>query len=485
VPWGTPRPPPKRGKVRVLHTFTVDDVAGLGGPDWLRRRRTEAFEAFETMPLPSVKEEVWRYSPIDTLDLDAYRPASPPEGASVDLLAQAFVDGITADLAVRSALVVVHNGSPVSFDRSGLPDGVTVTSVAGAASDRSPLGVVSDRSPLGEVLVGGDALVRLNDAFVPDAVVVDVPAGVALTAPIVVVHWCDGADQAGTGGAPAPASFLRTTVRVGRGAEASVVEVIAGAPADQRALVVPVTELSVDDGGNLSYVSLQVLGTGAWHIGRLAGRAERDARLRTFTVGLGGAYDRSRTDAAVVGSGAHSELRSAYLGTGEQVHDIRTLQDHQAPRTTSDLLCKGAVAGASRSVYSGLIRVRNGAVRTEAMQTNHNLVLDERAHADSVPNLDIEENDVRCSHASTVGPVDEDQLYYLESRGVPPERAERLIVLGFFEDIVGRSPVPPVVGRLRQEVGIRLADAIGLEPGVGAPSGPGSTAGTGLGGSHG
>ena len=293
------------------------------------------------------------------------------------------------------------------------------------------------------MLAGGDALVRLNDAFLPDAVVLDVPAGVVLEAPIVVVHWCDGAETPGGRRWPerrqGPASFPRTAVRLGRGAEASVVEVVAGAPGDQRALVVPVTELAVDDGGDLSYVVLQVLGTGAWHIGRLAARVGRDATLRTFTVGLGGAYDRSRTDAAAAGPGAPRELRSAYLGTGDQVHDIRTLQDHQAPRTTSDLLCKGAVAGSSRSVYSGLIRVRHGAVRTEAIQTNHNLVLDERAHADSVPNLDIEENDVRCSHASTVGPVDEDQRYYLESRGVPPDRAERLIVLGFFDDIVERS----------------------------------------------
>ena len=133
-------------------------------------------------------------------------------------------------------------------------------------------------------------------------------------------------------------------------------------------------------------------------------------------------------------------MLSAYLGDGTQVHDVRTLQDHAAPRTTSDLLCQGAVAGRSRSVYSGLIRVRRGAVRSDARQTNHNLVLDEGAHADSVPNLDILENDVRCSHASTVGPVDEDQRYYIESRGVAPEVAEGLIVLGFFDAIVDRGP---------------------------------------------
>jgi Fe-S cluster assembly protein SufD len=185
-----------------------------------------------------------------------------------------------------------------------------------------------------------------------------------------------------------------------------------------------------------------------------------DARLRTFSVGLGAHYDRLRTDATVTGPGGRSEIRSAYLGTGSQVHDIRNLSDHDAPRTTSDLLCKGAVADRARSVFTGLIRIRHGAVRSEAMQTNHNLVLDEAAHADSVPNLDIAENDVRCSHASTIGPVDEDQRYYLESRGVPPAQAERLIVQGFFDDVVDRAPVAEAVDRLRREVGTRLAAAL-------------------------
>jgi Fe-S cluster assembly protein SufD len=138
------------------------------------------------------------------------------------------------------------------------------------------------------------------------------------------------------------------------------------------------------------------------------------------------------------------------------VHDIRTLQDHVAPRTNSELLCQGAVAGSSRSVYSGLIRVHRGAVRSDARQTNRNLVLDEGAHADSVPNLDILENDVKCAHASTVGPIDEDQRYYIESRGVSPDVAEGLIVQGFFDDIVDRGPIPAVTPLLKREIHARL-----------------------------
>ena len=235
----------------------------------------------------------------------------------------------------------------------------------------------------------------------------------------------------------------------------------AGAPGPDRSLVVPVTELSAGAGASLSYVSLQILGTAAWSIARLAARGAAGSSLRTFTVGLGASYDRVRADVSVDGRDARSEILSAYLGDGSQVHDIRTLQDHVAPRTTSELLCQGAVADHSRSVYSGLIRVHRGAVRSDARQTNHNLVLDEGAHADSVPNLDILENDVKCSHASTVGPIDEDQRYYIESRGVAPEVAEGLIVRGFFDAIIDRGPVPEVTPLLEREVHQRLDAALG------------------------
>ncbi len=434
-----------------MSSFTAGRAGALGGPAWLKKRRSDAFEELAAMPMPSEKEEVWRYTPIDELRLDEYAPS---DGQPLGPLGSAFLEGVVADLPELAALVTTVDGRLVSVDRSGLPEPVGIGGV-------DVLG--DEEGALGRVLAGGDALVRLSDAFHPDVVVLDVPARVAIHAPVVVVHWCTTAPAWSGPTEGWPASFPRTVVRLGAGSILQVVEIVAGAPGGGSGLVVPVTELFADDGSQLSYAALQVLGPDAWHLSRVAASAGRDATLRTFTVGLGGAYDRSRTDALAEGTGSSTELRSAYLGTGSQVHDVRTLQDHAAPHTTSDLLCKGAVAGTSRSVYSGLIRVRRGAVRTNAFQTNHNLVLDRGAHADSVPNLDIEENDVRCSHASTVGPVDEDQRYYLESRGIPPMRAEQLIVLGFFDDIVQRSPVPALIPRLRREVGLRLEGALDLE----------------------
>ncbi len=398
------------------------------------------------------------------MDLAEFSPPVQPSSANGDAdtdgTAQSLFERLTASVGPTAGQVLVRNGRPGTFvEGAASADGLSF----GGAAD-----VAGAPDMLGSVQHGGDALVRLNDAFMADVVFVDVAPRVSVDAPVLVVHWCDGS-----------AAFPRTCVRVGHQARVSVIEIFAGPSADDaddagdaddahdagadtpRSLVVPVTELSAGPEGTVAYVSLQILGPAAWSIARLAARGEQNATVRTFTVGLGGAYDRIRADVSVDGRDARSEILSAYLGDGTQVHDIRTLQDHCAPRTDSELLCQGAVAGESRSVYSGLIRVHRGAVKSDARQTNHNLVLDEGAHADSVPNLDILENDVKCSHASTVGPVDEDQRYYIESRGVSPELAEGLIVRGFFDAIIDRGPVPAVTPILEREVHDRLSAALG------------------------
>jgi Fe-S cluster assembly protein SufD len=437
----------------TLSTFSAEASASLGGPDWLRRRRTAGYEAFSSTPLPSESEEVWRYSPIDELSLEDFTPGDEPDPAAGDGSPPAteLFESLRSALGRTAASVLVHGGRAVPATWSNGGDQATFefgsAAKVGAAGDM-----------LGSVQREGDALVRLNDAFMPDPIFLDVPDGVTVEGPVLVVHWCD--DDTST--TAASAAFPRLCVRAGVGSAVSVVEVFAGPQAQgtARSLVVPVTELAAADGASVSYSSLQTLADSAWSIARLSARGGRDSSLRTFTVGLGAAYDRIRTDVTVDGKEARSEILSAYLGEGTQVHDIRTLQDHAAPRTTSELLCQGAVAGRSRSVYSGLIRVQRGAVRSDARQTNHNLVLDEGAHADSVPNLDILENDVKCSHASTVGPVDEDQRYYIESRGVAPEVAEGLIVRGFFDAIIERGPVPEATELLEGAVHARLDAAL-------------------------
>ena len=463
MPSGSPAPgTPSLDEESALSAFTPDAAVALGGPEWLTRRRRAAGERLDDLALPTEAEEIWRYSGIDRFDLAAFTPRPPAahhgDGESEIDAARA----LAGTLGPRCALVVTRDGQVAAVELGpGAAPGLV--DVVGTGPLASPLGPEAlGWAEAGAPADGADAFGVLHDAFVADVVVVRVPRRAVLGAPVVVVHLAGS----GTTGVPgAPALFPHTVVRVAEGAEAGVVELLVpGAGAgDGRALVVPVTELEVGDGGQLAYANLQVLGAGATHIGLQASRVGRDAALRSFTVGLGGSYARVRTDSDLLAQGGRTSLLAAYLGTGEQVHDFRTLQDHHAPRTESELLFTGAVADRSRSVYSGLIRIRRGARRADARQTNNNLVLSEGAHADSVPNLDIDENDVRCSHASTVGPIDEEQRYYLEARGIEPAAAERLIVRGFFADMAGRSPFPEVGSFVESAVEARLAGRLPAE----------------------
>ena len=182
----------------------------------------------------------------------------------------------------------------------------------------------------------------------------------------------------------------------------------------------------------------------------------QEGNLRVGLIGLGGSYARLRTDCTLSGRGATGDLLAAYFGDGDQTLDFRTFQHHDAPDTTSNLLFKGAVGGRSRSVYTGLIKVSKDARGTNAFQTNRNVKLSDDAWAESVPNLEIETNDVRCSHASTVGPVDPEQRFYLESRGVPPTIADRLIVAGFFDEVVRQLPGEALVDEVSQRISEKL-----------------------------
>jgi len=389
---------------------TLESVADLGGPKWLVDRREEGRSAFERMGIPSATQEVWRYSPIGNLELERFAPA---------LAEKVNEDIIPPQLLENAATVVrVLGGTPqiASHDLAGL----SVTTASAHAEGQELLG---------SVVGGHETIVALNDGYLSDAIIIDVKRGALIEQPIVIVHHV----------APG-ASFPRTFVRMGDGAVATVIEVAIGGAGET--LNVPVTEMDVAERANLRYGAIQLLGSEAWHLATIDAKVEKDGVINEFTAGLGGRYDRCRSDVALVGQGASSMLRATYLGSGEQIHDLRTKQDHIAPKTQSDLLCKGAVFGTSRSIYTGLIKMQKGAMRSDAMQTNHNLVLSETARADSVPNLDITENDVRCSHASTVGPIDEDQRYYLESRGIDPEHAQGLLVRGFFKDLLDRTTVP-------------------------------------------
>ena len=422
----------------MTHGFTPDAAGALGGPPWLVARRQRAAEQLGTIAWPTDAEEIWRYSRINQLDLERFRPLTAAELGEPGVENAPGGGPLAAELGERAALVVVRDGRVVHHELSPelVAQGVTVCGLATCdASAVEPwLGQVADASP--------DAFSLLHDAFLAGGAFVKVPRGVVVTQPIVVLHWAEGDGLA---------SFPHTLVVAEEGSEVTVLERHASASGVTH-LVNGVVELAIGDGAHVRHVSVQEYGDQTWSIGFQRAHLGRDARLSSSAVALGGDYARLRTEARLDGQGAESDLLAVYFGDGNQMHDFRTFQDHVAPRTRSDLLFKGAVEDTARSVYSGLIRIRPDAQKVEATQSNRTLVLTEGAGAESIPNLEIEADDVRCSHASTVGPIDDDQLYYLETRGVRPEDAERLIVLGFFEDVFSRLPVPALAEPLRRAV---------------------------------
>ncbi len=420
-------------------------VAPASGPDWLQERRRVALEASRRLPLPSDEAEEWRYSRIAELDLARYvaGPSDPVEPGSIDV--PAAVGSVLSELGPLSGVVVVVDGRVVHAELEGAPWDAGVrfgSSHDDAVGAPSVLGDAAD-DPV-------DLFAAWNDALAVEPVVLDVPAGVAAERPFAVVSYV---------GTDSVAVFPRIAVRLGADAEASLVEVHISD--DVQSLVAPVTEVSVAAAARYHHAVLQDVGPRVWQVGSLAADVERDATLDVGVAALGGDYARLRLDCRLQGRGATGNLSSVYLGEGQQMLDLRTFQVHAAPDTTSNLLFKGGVADTSHSVYTGLIRIAPGARGSNAFQTNRNLKLSDGAWAESVPNLEIENNDVRCSHASTVGPVDPDQRFYLESRGVPTGVADRLVVGGFFDEVLDEFAVPALVPIVAERLDRSLDRALG------------------------
>jgi Fe-S cluster assembly protein SufD len=361
---------------------------------------------FRDVALPTADEEIWRYSRIGELDLAKY--AAGRVGTTIE--------------ASGAAAAVVSSGS---FADCGKAMPIAVDAFAEISAIQST----------------GDSA---------DITVVRVPRGAAVAEPIVITRTVAAAGILAT---------PRLVIDAGENSEVTVIERFVGADSLD-SLVLPVVEMIAAQAARITYLTINELGDRTWKISHQQSLGERDSTTRIYTVALGGDYARVRTEARLVGTGASTQQVALYFADNNQMHDFRTLQTHVAPRTSSDMLFKGAVAGTSKSVYTGLIRIEKDAHGSQAYQTNRNLTLSEGAWAESVPNLEIETNDVKCSHASTVGPIDDEQRFYLESRGIRPEIAERLVVLGFFNEVIERLPNLPVVAGLRDKVAAKLGAAL-------------------------
>jgi Fe-S cluster assembly protein SufD len=372
--------------------------------------------------LPQFKGHAgWEFTDISGLDLAAYEPVAQDEPEAS---------------AVQSLFEVPEAGA--------LPDGVIVTTIGQAVTDHAEL---LERH-LGSLIPGGDGFVALNDAGFRNGAFVHVPRGVVVEDPISL-RTVQG--RSGT------LLNQRTLIVIEDGAQATVWEQYLSAEAELDGVFNVVTELIVGDNASLRYVCGQDLSEKSWIFGSQRAEIGRDGRLDWVALGFGSARGHVRMDTRLSGDGADARVTGAYATHARQHIDFDTTQEHAAPNTTSDLAFRGVLQGRSSAVWKGNIIVDPGAQKTDAFQESRNLLISKRAHADAIPGLEIQANDVRCTHAAAVAQVDPEQLFYLRSRGLSPDVAKRLVVEGFLEALVERFEDGPVRDVLTDALERRLA----------------------------
>lgn len=397
-------------------------VIGATDPGWLAERRAMALDYYDKLAMPSPTEEVWRYVDLD-ISIDDYRLADAPGDA------HELGTGIAAALGETAGSILLVDGQ-VSDVRAGADD-----AVFGSLKT-----FVADSPDALEPYVGGgvpvdvDKFAAAHHAFSGDGAVLIVPAGTAIPEP----YFIDV--QAATSGA---VSFPHITLVTERSSEASVVIRYRSDNA-VNALVVPHLEMFVGDNSNLKVTIVQHWGEASVAIAHVRATVGRDATVHLGEAGLGGSLSRLQLEIALAGNGSAANVVGAYFGDNEQTLDYRYTMHHQGVNTNSDMFLKGAVQDEALSVFTGMIRIDEDAQKTNAFQTNRNLILSDGASAQSVPNLEILANDVRCGHGSTMGPLDEEQRYYLMSRGLDEPRAKRLLVHGFFNEALAKFPEPAI-----------------------------------------
>lgn len=410
-------------------------------PAWMRDLRLKAWDVFERTSWPTMQEEEWRKTDIRSLKLDAIAPFSEPSGNGVELPAEISASGDTAE---RGGLVVQRDSLTY---RAQVQDelqrqGIVFCDLDTAVRDYPEL---VQRYFLTAAPPTYNRFAALHTAFWSGGSFVYVPPDVEVKLPLQASFW---AQQQGV------ALFPHTLVVADRGSRVTYIDqyLSTGVQNGTQTLNDAVVELRALEGSEIRYISLQQLGEGAWHFGIERARLAKDAKVNFLVAALGSKFSKTNADAILEEQGAETEMLGFYFADKDQFFDHHTLQDHIAPHTTSDLLFKGALTDVSRSVFAGLIRVHEGAQKTNAYQNNRNLLLSKDARANSEPKLEIGANDVRCTHGATAGPVEELQVFYLMCRGIPRVVAERLIVEGFFDPVLQRVPLDGVRERLRASI---------------------------------
>lgn len=410
--------------------------AGSADPAWLAARRALALDRFAETPMPSTQEEIWRYLELG-FDFDGFGPVDGPGTALAPGELEAGL-GRAADAQVIDGIWVGGSGP-----NGGSPHVGSLVEAAGTHAE------TLERAYASAGILATDRFAAAHDAFGGGGVLVHVPRGRVLERQVLI-------DVQATG--PATATFPRIVFNAEEAAEAAIV-VHLRSPAAQQMLVVPQFVVLAGDGAHVTMTIIQHWGSGTRSIGHARAVAGRDASVHLTEIGLGSRVARLHLEMDLVGRGSSAEVLGAYFGDEDQTLDYRYFMRHVGTNTRSDMFLKGAVEDQARSVFTGMIRIEESGQKTEAFQTNRNLILAAGAKAQSVPNLEILANDVRCGHGSTVGPLDEEQRYYLMSRGLTRDKADRLQVRGFFEEVIGRISDASVAAPVRRWINDKYTTA--------------------------
>ena len=395
---------------------------------WLAERRRAAWETYAALPMPDrTRDEDWRRTDISGLQPEEFvaDPGTADHGASLVDALRAMRDAIAPD----SAFVASTRSGMRACEGTDIltAQGVVVGSLDEAAAVHEPL----VRRALVSLPPGGSKLTALWNALWRGGCFVHVPAGIEARVPVIAAHSASGERAA---------AFPATVVLLDADASLTLVELQASPATPEPMLSDAVTVLHLGEGARLDYCLLQRWSAATWHLATHRAVLERDSRLQLFAATFGSRLQKAYWDAMLDGPGADATLTGICFGGGTQHLDHQSLQAHRAPSTRSDLMLKVAVRDRAQSVYGGLITVDRQAQHSDGYVQNRNLMLSRGARASGIPMLEIQANDVRCSHGVTAGHIDDEQRFYLRSRGVPPAEADQLIVRGFMQDALDRCP---------------------------------------------
>jgi len=420
----------------------------LTEPTWLSERRREGASRAKSLDLPHPKAKGWEFTDLSDLDLDAYGEAAGGDGASAES-AEPILPAPDGSAFLRQVDALTLGSELPEPSGNGKPTEPTVMPLSDASA-RYPELV---QEHLGSVVPASDIFVARNEASWAGGAFVYVPSGQRFEMPIGL-----SAIQ----GAAGSTMGWRSLIVLEEGAEAEVWEqYLAGDPGAD-ALFNGVTEIRVGAGANLRFVCGQDLSDEAWVFATQRAEVERDASLEWLALGFGSARGKVRMETKLAGRGSSAKVTGAYAGLGTQHLDYDTTQEHAAPDTVSDLAFRGVLSDAATSVWRGMIRVDRDAQHTDAFQESRNLLLSDRAHADSIPGLEIEADDVRCTHAAAIAQVDPEQLFYLQSRGLDEANSKRLVIDGFLQELVNRTVEGPIRDALAEALERRLGELLAV-----------------------